>query len=324
MSKIFTFNAEIKSNGKFVRTASKFRNFISSASGSQFPAEPDRYTLFLAWACPWCHRTDLVRKLKGLEDIVKVTYVDNYLDENGWRFGYEGDKDEDSGLNASYLKEIYLQSNKDYEGKITVPVLYDRQLKTIVNNESSEIIKMFNTEFNHLIKDEKKKNYNIYPSEHQKEIDELNQYIYNNVNNGVYKCGFAQSQEAYNESFHELFNALDELENRLSKHRYLIKGYNGITECDIYLLPTLLRFDPVYYVHFKCNLKSIQSHYPNLYNYLKDIYQFDNGILKDTFNLDQTKKHYYGSHRKINPFGIVPLGPLIDYDSKHNRDNLDY
>jgi len=223
-------------------------------------------------------------------------------------------------LNAAYLREIYLQTDPHYEGKATVPVLYDRKQHVIVNNESSEIIRMMNTEFNTF--STRNQELDLLPKGKCEEIEQLNHFIYDNLNDGVYKAGFAQKQAAYEEAFHAVFKALDTLEERLSKQRYLIAGVDHITEADIRLLPTLLRFDPVYYSHFKCNLKTIRYGYPNVYNYMKDVYQTKDGVMKPSFNLQMTKNHYYGSHRRINPTGIVPIGPEVDYDSPHNRDRL--
>ncbi|KAG2378200.1 hypothetical protein C9374_008343 [Naegleria lovaniensis] len=323
-NKIYDFNSEVsKQEGKFIRSPSKFRNQVTSHTipnsdsnrtneqfNSKFPVEADRYTLYLAHACPWCHRTDLVRVLKGLESVIRVIYVDPILTDQGWRFSQP---ETDSGLNATLLREIYLQSDPNYEGKCTVPVLYDRKQHLIVNNESSEIIRMMNEQFNELAT--RNRELDLYPFEFRKEIDLVNSWIYENINDGVYKCGFAQTQYAYEEAFHALFKALLKVENILSRQRYLVAGVKHLTEADIRLVVTLLRFDAVYYTHFKCNLKTLRFGFPNLHNYMKDVYQSFDGILKSTFHVEKTKQHYFGSHRKINPFGIVPLGPELDLDS---------
>lgn len=250
------------------------------------------------------------RKIKGLEDHISYSTVDYFLSSStGWSFSEECP---DHVENRKFLKEYYLKSNPEYDGKITVPVLYDKKTGTIVNNESSEILRMLNSEFNDFAKYPE---IDLYPEEHRKEIDEINEWIYDTVNNGVYKCGFAKSQVAYEKAYHQLFESLDKIEERLSKSRYLIG--NKLTEADIRLWTTLIRFDPVYVGHFKTNKKRIID-YPNIYGYTRDIYQsFD---IKDTVNMVHIKNHYYQSHDQINPTRIVPLGPDVDFSIPHNRD----
>lgn len=314
---IYDYRAEIsQSDGRFRRSESVFRNWVRNDPNAEFPAEAHRYTVFYAHACPWAGRVLTVRRLKGLEDAIGAIGVDWYLGPKGWRFGYEGEQDTVSGLNAQYLRELYLQTDPNYTGKVTVPTLYDHQQKKVVNNESADIIQMFNTEFNHVAKNPQ---LDLYPQNYREQIDAINAKVYEHVNNGVYKCGFAGTQEAYEEAFHNLFQTLDELEQILSQQRYLVKGPQDITLADVRLFPTLIRFDPVYFTHFKCNKRQLKD-YPHLYNYMKEIYQRDG--IRDTFNIEQTKKHYYGSHTSINPKGIVPVGPEINYDEPHNRDQF--
>eukprot|EP01121_Diplochlamys_sp_Union-15-3_P002934 TRINITY_DN1276_c0_g1_i1.p1 TRINITY_DN1276_c0_g1~~TRINITY_DN1276_c0_g1_i1.p1 ORF type:complete len:267 (+),score=35.37 TRINITY_DN1276_c0_g1_i1:281-1081(+) len=255
----------------------------------------------------------VVRNLKGLEDVISFSVVSPYLRERGWTFDESIPGCTNDPINsAKELREIYLKSAPEYSGSITVPVLFDKKTMKIVNNESAEIIRMFNSEFNHLAT--RNKELDLYPSHLREQIDELNSWIYTDINNGVYKCGFARSQQAYSEAFHKLFTALDKVEAILSKSRYLTG--NSITEADVRLFTTLLRFDIVYYVHFKCNGKRLID-YPNLWGFVKDIFQ--TGHIKDTVNVEQIKTHYYASHLHINPFGIIPHGPFIDFSEPHTR-----
>ncbi len=302
-------------NGEFVRQESRFRHWITadgqagSSGEGGFPAESGRYHLYVSLACPWAHRTLIFRILKGLEDFVTVSIVEPLMMEEGWVFNEPGD-----GLYGLHtLHEIYILANSNYTGRVTVPVLWDKQRQTIVSNESAEIIRMFNSAFNHLTE-----NYeDYYPVALQAEIDQLNERIYHAVNNGVYRAGFSTTQAAYEKAFVELFDTLDWLEQRLSKQRYLTG--NTITEADWRLFTTLLRFDAVYYGHFKTNLRRIEE-YHNLSGYLRDLYQ-QTGVA-ETVDMDYIKTHYYGSHRTINPTGIVPAGPLIDFTRPHHRQNL--
>ena len=303
--------------GRFKRQLSSFRNWIT-ADGSAGPsgeagfrAEPERYHLYVSLACPWAHRTLIFRKLKGLEDVISVDVVDYRMGEDGWVFdsSIEGaTADHVNGKDKLY--EIYLQANPAYSGRVTVPVLWDKQLSTIVSNESSEIIRMLNSAFDGLGAREG----DYYPQKLRSEIDAVNKTVYSCVNNGVYKAGFATSQEAYEEAYTALFDTLDDLENRLASHRYLVG--NTLTEADWRLFTTLVRFDPVYVGHFKCNRQRIAD-YPNLSNYLRDLYQMPG--IAETVNLTHIKRHYYGSHGTVNPTGIVPLGPEIDNCAPHDR-----
>lgn len=299
--------------GRFVRPSTTFRNKITADGSSGFKAEPDRYHLYISWACPWAHRTAIMRKLKGLEDAIGLSVVAAVIDQNSWEFSDEPGAIPDTVNGTSYLWEIYLKADPDYSGRVTVPVLWDKQTATIVNNESREIIRMLDTELNAL----GKADVNFYPEDLQKVVDETIDAIYQPINNGVYRAGFATTQQAYEEGVTELFAALDHWEGVLGKQRYLCG--TRITEADWCMFTTLLRFDPVYHGHFKCNLRRIVD-YPNLWNYLKDLYQ-QPGV-KETCNLDHIKRHYYKSHDKINPTRIVPKGPIINFEEPHDRDRF--
>ena len=297
-------------NGRFVRQDSIFRNWIRADGSTRFQPEAGRYHLYVAHACPWAHRTLIFRALKKLENIISVSYVQPHMGDDGWTFADHDASTTDTVNGKHFLYEIYTVAKADYTGKVTVPTLWDKQLQTVVNNESSEIIRMFNSEFQDLTDDKT----DYYPVELRNEIDSINAVVYDTVNNGVYKTGFAQSQEAYEESFKALFESLDMMEKRLAGQRYL--AGDTLTEADWRLFTTLVRFDPVYHYHFKCNLRKIRD-YPNLSNYLRELYQYPG--IAGTFNLELTKQHYYQSHKNINPTGIVPIGPEIDLDAPHNR-----
>lgn len=308
-----------KSKGHFKRENSRFRNWIT-ADGSAgpsgedgFAAEKDRYHLYVSLACPWAHRTLIFRKLKGLEDYITLSIVDPLMLENGWEFKNRDGGTDDPINGASYLWQVYASVDPDYTGRVTVPVLWDKKRKTIVSNESSEIIRMFNSAFNDLTGNRD----DYYPEPLRADIDALNAIVYDNVNNGVYKSGFATTQAAYDEHVTKLFDTLDQLEKRLSENRYLMG--DTLTEADWRLFTTLLRFDPVYVGHFKCNLKRIVD-YPNLSGYLRELYQIPG--VSDTVNFDHIKRHYYGSHKTINPTGIVPKGPLMDLNAPHGREKI--
>jgi len=302
------------SGGRFVRKASSFRNWIT-ADGSPgpsgeggFTAEAGRYHLYVSYACPWAHRTLVLRQLKGLEDLIGVTAVEPLMLENGWTFA------EPDPLNgASYAWQIYTAADPNYSGRATVPILWDKKKKTIVSNESSEIIRMFNSAFDGLTGSQT----DFYPKDLRAEIDEINDRIYDTVNNGVYKAGFATSQEAYEEAVNALFETLDLLEQRLGQSRYLVG--NMPTEADWRLFTTLVRFDAVYVGHFKCNIGRIED-YPSLSNYMRDLYQ--TAGVAGTVKMDVIKNHYYGSHETINPTRIVPVGPDLDFDRAHDRNQL--
>ena len=301
------------SGGKFQRQESSFRHWIRADSSTAFAPEPGRYHLYVSLACPWAHRTLLFRKLKKLEDTISLSVVHWFAGESGWEFKAGPGTMPDVINRTQFLHQVYVKANPVYTGRVTVPVLWDKKTGTVVNNESSEIIRMLNTEFN-AIGDG---SLDFYPAELRTEIDDINDAVYHNVNNGVYKCGFATTQEAYEEAFVALFDTLDRLEDRLATRRYLMG--DRLTEADWRLFPTLVRFDPVYVGHFKCNLRRIAD-YPNLYNYLKELYQMPG--IADTVNFTHIKNHYYGSHESVNPTRIVPKGPVIALDSPHNREAL--
>jgi len=296
--------------GRFVRRESQFRDWITADGSFGFKAEPDRYHLYLSLACPWAHRTLIFRKLKKLEDIISISIADPLMEENGWEFTEYPGSISDSLNGSQYLHQIYTAAKSDYTGRVTVPVLWDKEKKTIVNNESSEIIRMLNSEFNEFGDSE----LDFYPSNLRDEIDRVNLIVYDNINNGVYKCGFATTQEAYEEAFNNLFNTLDHIESLLAEQWYLVG--DKMTEADWRLFTTLLRFDLVYYTHFKCNLRRIEE-YPRLSNYLKELYQYPG--VSETVNFKHIKEHYFKSHKTINPTGIVPKGPELDLSTPHNR-----
>jgi glutathionyl-hydroquinone reductase len=306
--------------GRFQRDLSRFRSWVTvdgsaGPSGSAgFKAEPNRYHLYVSLACPWAHRTLIYRKLKGLEDMISVSAVHPLMHENGWTFQDGPGVIADPIFNADYMYQIYTAAQSDYTGRVTVPVLWDKKNNTIVSNESSEIIRMFNSAFD---KVGANKEVNFLPEDLRSEIDELNDFIYPNINNGVYKSGFATTQEAYDEAVVDLFKALDTIEARLENNRYLTG--DNITEADWRLFTTLIRFDPVYVGHFKCNIRRIVD-YPNLWGYTRDLYQVPS--VAETVNMDHIKSHYYGSHDTINPTLIVPRGPDIDFMSAHGREKL--
>jgi len=302
--------------GKFARQSAAFRNWITpsgepgSSGDGGFNAESGRYHLYVSLACPWAHRTLIFRKLKGLEDSISVSVVNHFMGAEGWTFEPGNGVIADTVNNASRVHEIYTLAQPNYTGWVTVPVLWDKQKKTIVSNESSEIIRMFNSAFD----DVGALAGDYYPEMLRDEIDALNDTIYSTVDNGVYKAGFAVTQAAYEEAANALFATFDVLEERLSKQRYLIGSQ--LTEADWRLFTTLLRFDPVYVGHFKCNRRRLIDH-TNLWEYVCDLYQIPG--IAETVNLDYIKKHYYQSHTAVNPTGIVPIGPEIDYSVPHSR-----
>jgi len=302
-------------DGRFVRARANFRHWVTpdGAAGPSgeggFEAEAGRYHLYVSYACPWAHRTLIFRALKSLSGQIGVTVVDPLMMENGWELP-EG---EGPVSGARYIYDIYTAADPDYTGRATVPVLWDKKKQTIVSNESLEIIRMFNSAFDGIGAAPG----DFYPADLRAEIDAVNDLVYTNVNNGVYKCGFAKTQEAYEEAFRDLFAALDELEIRLGRSRYLVG--TRITEADWRLFTTLVRFDAVYFGHFKCNLRRIAD-YPNLAGYLRDLYQVPG--VADTVTMDHIKHHYYASHRSINPSGIVPHGPDVDFTAPHGRGDV--
>ena len=305
--------------GKFVRSTSQFRNWVT-ADGSPgpsgeggFQAEAGRYHLSVSWACPWAHRTIIYRRLKGLEDVISMSVVNAFMGPEGWTFEPGRGVIADDINGKSRLHEIYTLADPGYSGRVTVPVLWDKQRQTIVSNESSEIIRMLNSAFD----DIGARPLDLYPEVLRAEIDELNDFIYPNVNNGVYKAGFATSQAAYDHAVRNLFDALDRLDERLASRRYLTG--NRITEADWRLFTTLVRFDAVYVGHFKCNIRELRD-YPNLSGYLRDLYQ-QPGIA-ETVDIEYIKEHYYRSQVAVNPTGVVPAGPAPDFTSSHGRDRI--
>ncbi|MBV1903914.1 MAG: glutathione S-transferase family protein [Marinosulfonomonas sp.] len=307
------------SGGRFVRKAPQFRNWITADGGpgssgtGGFKAEAGRYHLYVSFACPWAHRTLIFRALKGLEAMITVSVVHWYMAEEGWTFQVGDGVMPDTVNGATLLHQIYTKVQPDYTGRVTVPVLWDKKTKTIVSNESSEIIRMLNSAFDGI----GAKVGDYYPEQHRAEIDTLNDRIYDTVNNGVYKAGFATTQRAYEEAVVPLFDTLDWLEERLSKQRYLTGA--AVTEADWRLFTTLVRFDPVYVGHFKCNIHRIED-YPNLSSYVRDLYQ-QPGVA-GTVRMDHIKSHYYASHASINPSGVVPVGPEVDFTTPHDRAKL--
>ncbi|CAO3452303.1 Glutathione S-transferase, omega (EC 2.5.1.18) [Azospirillum argentinense] len=296
------------SGGAFVRPETQFRNWVRADGSTPFQPEAGRYHLFVSLACPWAHRTLILRKLKGLEDAIGVTVVDPLMREEGWTF-----PEPDPITGSTRLHEVYTKADPTYSGRVTVPVLWDRKTGTIVSNESAEIVRMLNREFDSF----GDASLDFYPAELAEEIDRLNAFVYDRVNNGVYKAGFATSQEKYEQAFDALFAALDELDERLGGQRYLLG--NRQTEVDWRLFTTLVRFDAVYVGHFKCNLRRIAD-YPNLSGYLRDLYQVPG--VAETVDFHHIKRHYYASHTMINPTGVVPKGPALDLDAPHGRDSV--
>lgn len=312
-------------DGEYHRKDSQFRNWIS-ADGSAgptgkggFKAEPGRYHLYVSLACPWAHRTLIFRLLKGLTDLISVSVVHPDMHQRGWSFKHDQESAHcyattgDHLYGGDYLSERYFATDPDYQGNISVPVLWDKQQELIVNNESADIIRIFNSAFNHITGN----SLDFYPRHLQKEIDQVNELVYHNINNGVYKTGFATTQQAYDKNAEKLFAALELLDNRLATQRYLVGS--EITEADWRLWTTLLRFDVVYHTHFKCNLKLLKE-FSNLYHYMLELYQLPG--IAETVNIAHIKRHYYASHLSINPYGIVPLGPRQDWSVPHNREHL--
>ncbi len=291
--------------GEFIRKDAQFRHWIGDPD---FAADAGRYHLFVSLACPWAHRTLIFRKLKKLENIIGITIVDARMLEHGWVFSEISLDNPIEGID--YLSQVYTTANAGFSGRVTVPVLWDKKRRTIVNNESSEIIRIFNSAFNDLTGDQG----DYYPERLQAEIDDINQSVYDNINNGVYRAGFATTQSAYEAAFKRLFDTLNLVEQRLGQQRYLVGDF--ITEADWRLFTTLIRFDAVYYGHFKTNLKRIED-YPNLSNYLRDLYQIDG--VADTVDIEHIKTHYYVSQTTVNPTQIVPVGPSLDFTREHDR-----
>ncbi|MDF0534902.1 glutathione S-transferase family protein [Shewanella sp. A32] len=315
--------------GEFLREDARFRHWVTTDGGagpsghSGFKAEANRYRLFVSLACPWAHRTLIFRALKDLQAIIPVTVVEPHMLENGWEFAgahqsqsahHIAGAEADPLFGSDYLYQLYLRAAPDYSGRVTVPVLWDTKTDTIVSNESADIIRMFNSAFNELTGN----TLDFYPKALRTEIDSLNSRIYRDINNGVYRAGFATSQQAYDQAFDQLFSTLDWLEQRLAQHRYLTG--NQLTEADWRLFTTLIRFDAVYFGHFKTNRQRLQD-YPQLSAYVRDLYQYPG--IAETVNFEHIKQHYYYSHGEINPTRIVPKGPLQDFSLPHQRHRLE-
>lgn len=305
-----------KTGGRYIRSDAQFRNWVT-ADGSAgltgvggFKAEPGRYHLYVSLACPWANRTLIFRTLKGLENVISISVVHWHMAERGWTFEPAEGVISDPVNNADYMHEVYTAADPAYSGRVTVPILWDKQTGTIVSNESSEIIRMLNSAFDGA----GAKPGDYYPEAHRGEIDEINARIYSSVNNGVYKAGFATTQKAYEEAVEPLFETLDWLEKRLAARRYLLGDV--MTEADWRLFTTLIRFDPVYVGHFKCNIRRLED-YPNLWAYTRELYQYED--VAKTINMHHIKHHYYVSHTTINPSGVVPVGPELDLLAPHGR-----
>ncbi|MFI4986870.1 MAG: glutathione S-transferase family protein [Alphaproteobacteria bacterium] len=297
-------------DGRFVRKESRFRNWVTADGSSGFKAAPGRYHLYVSLACPWAHRTLIVRALKGLEAVVSLSIVDPLMAGEGWAFSDHPGAVPDRVNGKRFLHEVYTLADPRYSGRVTVPVLWDKETRTIVSNESSEIIRMLNSAFDAWGRSD----VDLYPEALRGRIDEINALVYERINNGVYRAGFATAQAAYEEAFDGLFETLDRIEGLLGRQRYLA-GVQ-MSEADWRLFTTLVRFDAVYYSHFKCNLRRIAD-YANLANYTRELYQLPG--IAGTVDFDHIKRHYYGSHKAINPSGIVPKGPALDFTAPHDR-----
>ncbi len=307
------FPKEQSDSGEFVRQQDAFRRWIISDPNSEFPPEPDRYHLYVSWACPWAHRIIIVRHLKGLEKMIGMSVVDPIRDEKGWAFRDVPGASHDPINGFHYLSDAYQATDHDYQGRVTVPVLWDKKTSQIISNSDDDLMRILNSAFNDVTGNQ----LDLYPLRYRNEIEALNETIYETVNNGVYRAGFATTQQAYEIAAGALFKTLDELDDRLATRRFLF-GTQPL-ETDWRLFVTLVRFDAVYHGHFKCNLRRIVD-YPNLYGYLRDLYQ-QPGIA-ETVNFDHIKRHYYYTHDDINPTRIVPIGPKQDLDSPHGREAL--
>jgi len=307
-----TWESEVSDDGEFIRHQTSFREQVRVDGSTEFKPETGRYHLYVSYACPWAHRTLITRKLKGLENIISFDVVDPFLPRTGWSFDASFPGSTGDTLNGlPILRDVYLASNPQFKGAVTVPVLWDKESSRIVNNESAEIIRMLNSEFQEFATNP---DINLYPESKRGQIDELNDWIYPNINNGVYRCGFAKTQQAYSKAFTTLFDSLDRLEKILAGSRYLTG--NDLTEADVRLFTTLVRFDAVYATHFKTNLRRIVD-YPNIWGFTLDVYQLPG--VAETVNMAHIKSHYFESHTHINPFGIVPDGPLLNFDDPHGR-----
>ncbi|WP_224447572.1 glutathione S-transferase family protein [Haloprofundus salilacus] len=296
--------------GKFDRQETSFRDRIEDSDDAEFPIEAGRYHLYICRACPWAHRAAMTRALLGLEHAITFSLTEPVRINDGWEFS---ERFPDPLYDEPYLRDIYVRADNDYTGRVTVPVLWDKEKETIVNNESAEIMRMLDTEFGRLAE----RDVDLCPEGYRDEVDRLIEEIYESVNNGVYRAGFADTQAAYDEAVGDLFDALDRWEAVLNDQRYL--AGDVLTEADLAMFATLVRFDHVYHTHFKCNRRAIHE-YPNLWNYTKELYQLPG--IADTVNLEQITEHYYRSHGDVNPKRLVPTGPDIDFSEPHDRDRL--
>jgi putative glutathione S-transferase len=307
------FPEEQSNSGEFKRQEDAFRDWVKRDGTTAYRSERGRYHLYVSLACPWAHRVIILRKLKALEETIGLTVVDPVRDERGWAFRNGPGHSEDPVNGFKFLSEAYRATDPDYQGRVTVPVLWDRQTKRIVSNSDDDLLRMLNREFSDFAGND----YDFYPDDLRGEIESINQLVYERVNNGVYRAGFATSQRAYERAARRLFETLDQLDARLSTRRYLLG--QRLTEADWRLFPTLIRFDAVYHGHFKCNLRRILD-YPSLWPYLRDLYQHDG--VAETVNFDHIKRHYYMTHDEINPTRIVPIGPFLDLTAPHGREGL--
>jgi glutathionyl-hydroquinone reductase len=306
----FDLDREASESGEFVRQDSRFRDVVKADGSTQFAAAAGRYHLYVARACPWAHRTLIVREVKGLQDVIGVSYAHPYRDARGWAFPGGDHVDDLNGF--AFLADAYERTDPSFDGRVSVPVLWDRVTGRIVNNESADIIRMLNSEFDTFAEHPE---LDLYPEELRPEIDRINERVYDDVNNGVYRAGFARSQEAYDGAFERLFAALEWLEALLGERRYL--AGDRITEADWRLFTTLARFDAIYYVHFRCNGRLIADH-PNLWAYARDLYAVPG--VAETVDLAEAKEHYYTTHDELNPKRIIPRGPFNDWTAPHGRD----
>ena len=304
------FRYRFDARGRYVRSVSAFRERVTADGSSGFRAEPGRYHLYVSLACPWAHRAIIVRRLKKLEDVITLSLVDPVRDERGWAFDDGPGAFPDPVNGFGFLAEAYRATDPGYEGRISVPVLWDKAGERAVNNDSAEIIRMLNSEFDEW----GDRSLDLYPADLREQIDAINADVYEHVNNGVYRAGFAQTQEAYEEAFDGLFEALDRIDRRLGTQRYL--AGDRVTEADWRLFTTLLRFDAVYYLHFKCNLRRLVD-YPNLWAYARELYQWPG--IAETVAFDHIKRHYYCTHESIDPKRIIPKGPAVDWTKPHDR-----
>lgn len=304
---------ELNERGEFVRQKDQFRDWVTRDGSSGYLAESERYHLYVSLACPWAHRTIIMRKLKELEDVIGMTVVDPIRYKRGWAFRNGPEHSIDPINDFKYLSEAYKATEPNYDARVTVPVLWDKKTKKIISNADEDIMRMLNSEFDDFTESE----LDFYPEELRDEIENVNDLVYPNINDGVYRAGFATTQHAYEKAVGNLFDALDQLEERLSNQRYLVN--NQLTEADWRLFTTLIRFDVVYHSHFKCNIRRIVD-YPNLYGYLRELYQHDG--IAETVNFDHIKRHYYITQTDINPNQIVPVGPELELTSSHGREKL--